>query len=130
MTVFDLNVLEQKLKNNCVRLVSMAYTSNATGYTIPAKEIIKIAHKYGAKVLLDGAQTVPHKTVDVRDLDVDFLAFSIHKMCGPRGVGVLYGKKELLGKSQHEEEETGDVIEPYFWVEEPWLILLINLTAF
>jgi cysteine desulfurase/selenocysteine lyase len=113
--VFDLQALEQKLKNNNrVRLVSMAYTSNATGYTIPAKEIIKLAHKYGAKVLLDGAQTVPHKTVDVRDLDVDFLAFSIHKMCGPRGVGVLYGKKELLGQSPHEEDDTGDVIEPVF----------------
>ena len=112
--VFDLTAFEQKLKDVRVRLVSMAYTSNATGYTIPAKEIIKIAHKYGAKVLLDGAQTVPHKTIDVRDLDVDFLAFSIHKMCGPRGVGVLYGKKELLGQSQHEEDETGDIIEPIF----------------
>ena len=111
---FDLQALEQKLKNNRVRLVSMAYTSNATGYTIPAKEIIKMAHKYSARVLLDGAQTVPHKTVDVRDLDIDFLAFSIHKMCGPRGVGVLYGKKELLGQSQHEEDEIGDVIEPVF----------------
>jgi len=112
--VFDLRALEYKLKNNRVRLISMAYTSNATGYTIPAKDIIKLAHKYGAKVLLDGAQTVPHKTVDVRDLDVDFLAFSIHKMCGPRGVGVLYGKKELLGQSLHEEDDTGDVIEPVF----------------
>jgi cysteine desulfurase / selenocysteine lyase len=112
--VFDLSALEQKLENNRVRLISTAYTSNATGYIIPAKEMIKMAHKYGARVLLDGAQTVPHKTVDVRDLDVDFLAFSIHKMCGPRGVGVLYGKKELLGHSQHEEDETGDVIEPVF----------------
>jgi len=112
--VFDLQAFEQKLKDVNVRLVSMAYTSNSTGYTIPAKEIIRIAHKYGAKFLLDGAQTVPHKTVDVRDLDVDFLAFSIHKMCGPRGVGVLYCKKELLGRSQHQTDETGDIIEPVF----------------
>lgn len=93
---FDLEQFEQKLKDNNVRLVSMAFTSNLTGYTVPAKEIIRISHDYGAKVLLDGAQTVPHKNVDVRDLDVDFLAFSLHKMCGPRGVGVLYGKSELL----------------------------------
>ena len=112
--VFDLQVFEQKLKDASVRLVSMAYTSNSTGYTLPAKEIIRIAHKYGAKVLLDGAQTVPHKTVDVRELDVDFLAFSIHKMCGPRGVGVLYGKKELLGRSQHEAGGMDDIIEPVF----------------
>jgi cysteine desulfurase / selenocysteine lyase len=90
----------------------MAYTSNLTGYTIPAKEIIEIAHQHGAKVLLDGAQAVPHLAVDVQDLDVDFLAFSIHKMCGPRGVGVLYGKQELLGRKQHEEEIEGCIVEP------------------
>ena len=89
---FDLDTFEQKFKDGRVRLVSMVYTSNSTGYTIPAREIIKIAHKYGARVLLDGAQSVPHRTIDVQDLDVDFLAFSIHKMCGPRGVGILYGK--------------------------------------
>jgi cysteine desulfurase/selenocysteine lyase len=108
----DLDDFEKKLKNNRVRLVSMAYTSNLTGYTIPAKEIVSTAHRYGARVLLDGAQTVPHRTVDVRDLDVDFLAFSVHKMCGPRGVGVLYGKAELLGKELHEEDEAGDVVLP------------------
>ena len=110
--VFDLMAFEQKMKDVRVRLVSMAFTSNATGYTIPAKEIISIAHKYGAKVLLDGAQTIPHKTIDVQELDVDFLAFSIHKMCGPKGVGALYGKKELLGRSPHEEDETGNIVEP------------------
>jgi cysteine desulfurase/selenocysteine lyase len=108
---FDFAALTEKLESGKVRLVSMAYTSNLTGYTIPAKDIIKIAHKYGARVLLDAAQTVPHRAVDVQDLDVDFLAFSIHKMCGPRGVGVLYGKEELLGHRPHEDDETG-VIEP------------------
>ena len=108
----DLDMFEDKLKNNRVRLVSMGYTSNLTGYTIPAKEIIRLAHQYGAKVLLDGAQTVPHQAVDVKDLDVDFLVFSLHKMCGPRGVGVFYGKAEYLGKEVLEENETEDVVLP------------------
>jgi cysteine desulfurase/selenocysteine lyase len=109
---FDLTAFREKFKTSRIRLVSMAYTSNLTGYTIPAKEIIKIAHENGTKVLLDAAQTVPHKKVDVSDLDVDFLAFSLHKMCGPRGVGILYGKEELLGRGLHEEDGSRDVIEP------------------
>lgn len=95
---FNLEDFEQRIKSGRVRLVSMALTSNITGATIPAKEIIAIAHKYGARVLLDGAQAVPHLPVDVRDLDVDFLVFSAHKMCGPRGIGVLYGKEELFAQ--------------------------------
>lgn len=109
---FDLGYFEHWLQNNRVRLVSVAYTSNATGYTLPARELIKMAHEYGALVLLDGAQAVPRKTVDVQSLDVDFLAFSLHKMCGPRGVGVLYGKKGLLGKDPHEVDGAGPVLEP------------------
>jgi cysteine desulfurase / selenocysteine lyase len=93
---FNLDELKYKLENNKVSLVSMAYTSNISGYTIPAAEIIKLAHAYGAKVLLDAAQTVAHREIDVQQLDVDFLAFSMHKICGPRGVGILYGKQELL----------------------------------
>jgi len=93
---FDLNLLEQRLKSGRVRLVSMGYASNITGYVIPAGEIIKLAHRYGARVLLDAAQAAPHIQVDVAALDVDFLAFSLHKMCGPRGLGVLYAKNELL----------------------------------
>ncbi len=96
---FDLDGLEQRLADNRVRLVSMAYTSNLTGYTIPAKEVIRLSHQHGARVLLDGAQTVPHRAIDVQDLDVDWLAFSLHKMCGPRGVGVLYGKEDLFRKN-------------------------------
>jgi len=107
----DLEDLKSKLERGRVRVISMGYTSNLTGYTIPAKDIVRIAHEYGATVLLDAAQTVPHKTVDVQDLDVDFLAFSIHKMCGPRGVGVLYAKEERLGQQPHEHDATG-VIEP------------------
>ncbi len=109
---FDIEGLKQKLENSRVALVSMAYTSNLTGYTIPAGEIIKIAHDNGAKVLLDAAQTASHRAIDVQKLDVDFLAFSIHKMCGPRGVGVLYGKQELLGHALHEEDDPADAIAP------------------
>jgi len=108
---FDLERLKSKLENGKVRLVSMGYTSNLTGYTLPAESIIKIAHKHGARVLLDAAQTVPHRAVDVHELDVDFLAFSAHKMCGPKGVGILYAKKALLGQGPQEEDEIG-IIEP------------------
>ncbi|MCD4759467.1 aminotransferase class V-fold PLP-dependent enzyme [archaeon] len=78
--------------------VSFVFTSNLDGYTIPAKEIVKIAHEEGAKVHLDAAQTIPHQEVNVRKLDADFISFSGHKMLGPSGMGVLYGKEELLEK--------------------------------
>ncbi len=94
---FNLADFEDLLnKNSNVRLVSMAHTSNLDGYTIPAKEIIKIAHDHDALVMLDGAQSAPHMPVDVKALDVDFFAFSVHKMIGPTGMGVLYGKYHLL----------------------------------
>jgi cysteine desulfurase / selenocysteine lyase len=92
---FDLEVFE-KMMGSEVKLVSMVLTSNLDGVTIPADEIIKIAHKHGAKVLLDAAQAIPHQKINVRKLDVDFLAFSGHKMLGPSGTGVLYGKYKLL----------------------------------
>lgn len=95
---FDLDAFDHRMRRGRVRLVSVAFTSNATGYTHPVAEIINIAHRYGATVLLDAAQAAPRRNIDVQGLDVDFLAFSLHKMCGPRGVGVLYGKKELLGQ--------------------------------
>jgi cysteine desulfurase/selenocysteine lyase len=109
---FNLDDFNEKLKTNKVKLVSLAFTANLTGYTIPAEEIIKMAHAGGAKVLLDAAQTISHRAVDVQDLDVDFLAFSLHKMCGPRGVGVLYGKEELLGQKPDEDEDSGEAIAP------------------
>ncbi len=92
---FDLETFSEMMGRD-VKLVSMVHTSNLNGYTIPAGEIIEIAHDYGAKVLLDAAQSAPHRPVDVGALDVDFLAASIHKMCGPTGVGVLYGKYDEL----------------------------------
>ncbi len=109
---FDIADFQAKLKSNRVSLVSLAYTSNLTGETLGAEEIIRLAHSRGAKVLLDAAQTVPHQEIDVRELDVDFLAFSLHKMCGPRGIGVLYGKAELLGQSPDPENAPQCLIEP------------------
>lgn len=78
------------------RLVAMAHVSNALGTINPVREIIAMAHERGVPVLLDGAQAVPHLPVDVRELDVDFYAFSGHKVYGPTGIGILYGKAELL----------------------------------
>jgi cysteine desulfurase / selenocysteine lyase len=80
------------------KLVAFTHMSNVLGTINPAKEMIAMAHSAGAVTLVDGAQSVPHFRVDVRDMDVDFLAFSSHKMCGPTGLGVLYGRKELLEK--------------------------------
>lgn len=109
---FDLETFRRQLEGNRVRLVSLAYTSNLTGYTVPAPEIVRLAHQYSARVLLDAAQTASHHAIDVRALDTDFLALSIHKMCGPRGVGVLYGKQELLGKARHEEDDSEEALRP------------------
>ena len=78
------------------KVISIAHISNVVGDVRPIKEIATLAHKNNILTLVDGAQSVPHMKVDVQDLDIDFLTFSAHKMCGPTGVGVLYGKKELL----------------------------------
>ena len=80
------------------KVVALNYVSNVMGYITPIKEIIKLSHEAGAIVSVDAAQAVPHMKVDVIDLDCDFLSFSGHKLCGPTGIGVLYGKKELLAK--------------------------------
>jgi len=80
------------------RLVGFAHMSNVLGTINPAEEIIRLAHEAGAIVMVDAAQSVPHFAVDVQALEADFLAFSSHKMCGPTGIGVLYGRKDLLEK--------------------------------
>lgn len=80
------------------KVISLAHITNVLGDVRPIKEITEYAHKNGIMVVLDGAQSVPHIKTDVKDLDIDFLAFSAHKMCGPTGVGVLYGKLEHLKK--------------------------------
>ena len=88
------NVIKSVTPNT--KVISLAHVTNVIGDVRPIKEIIEFAHKNNIKVVVDGAQSVPHMKVDVKDLDIDFLAFSAHKMCGPTGVGVLYGKEELL----------------------------------
>lgn len=86
----------EKLLSDRTRLVSIPHASNALGTVNPIKQIIRKAHAAGAKVLIDGAQGAAHLELDVKDLDVDFYAFSLHKMYGPTGMGILFGKRELL----------------------------------
>ena len=93
---FDLEACERVLEREPVELVSVVHVSNLDGYRVPVAEVIELAHAHGARVLLDAAQSAPHLPIDVQALDVDFLALSVHKLCGPTGVGVLYGKEELL----------------------------------
>jgi len=106
------------------KIVSIMYVSNVLGTMNPIKEITQIAHENGAIMVVDGAQAAPHLRIDVQDLDCDFFAFSGHKMCGPTGIGVLYGKKELL--EQMEPIEFGgemiDFVGLYdsTWKELPW----------
>jgi len=92
---FDLATY-QGLLDKQVKLVALGYTSNLDGVSIPAAEVVRLAHQAGALVLFDAAQTAPHHRVNVKALDVDFLAFSGHKLLGPSGTGVLYGKYQLL----------------------------------
>ena len=86
----------RRLLNDKTKFVSITHVSNALGTIVPIKEIVKLAHQRGVPVLVDGAQAVPHLKVDVQDIGCDFYAFSGHKMFGPTGVGVLYGRSELL----------------------------------
>ncbi|MDD2961952.1 MAG: cysteine desulfurase [Muribaculaceae bacterium] len=86
----------EKLFTDNTRMVAFTHVSNVLGTVNPVKQMVEIAHRHGVPVLVDGAQAAPHQAIDVRDLDVDFYAFSSHKMYGPSGVGVLYGKKKLL----------------------------------
>ncbi len=87
-----------------VKVVCLAQVTNVLGSVQPIRQMAEIAHQYGAIMIVDGAQSVPHMKVDVQDLDVDFFGFSAHKMCGPGGVGILYGKKKYL-----------DEMEPVFY---------------
>ena len=88
----------EKLFNEKTRIVSVAHVSNVLGTVNPVKDMIRIAHEHGVPVLVDGAQSTPHFKVDVQELDCDFFTFSGHKMYGPTGVGVLYGKEDWLDK--------------------------------
>lgn len=91
----DINAFKEVM-NDKVKVVALAHVTNVLGYCVPLKEICEIAHSYGAIVVVDGAQSTPHMKIDVKDLDCDFFAFSGHKLCGPTGVGVMYGKYDLL----------------------------------
>ncbi|WP_442853743.1 cysteine desulfurase [Bacillus sp. FJAT-27245] len=106
------------------KIVSVVHISNVLGVVNPVKEIAKIAHENGAVMVVDGAQSAPHMKVDVQDLDCDFFAFSGHKMCGPTGIGVLYGKKHLL-ENMDPIEFGGEMIDfvhdfESTWKELPW----------
>ncbi|MEQ6377104.1 cysteine desulfurase [Bacillaceae bacterium S4-13-56] len=106
------------------KIVAMMQVSNVLGTVNPVKEIAEIAHRNGAVLLVDGAQSTPHMRINVQELDCDFFAFSGHKMCGPTGIGVLYGKKALLEKMEPVEfgGEMIDFVELYdsTWKELPW----------
>jgi len=89
----------EKLINERTKLVSLTHVSNALGTITPAKELVAIAHRHGARVLVDGAQSVPHMRIDVQDLDCDWYVFSGHKMFAPTGIGAVYGKLDLLNET-------------------------------
>jgi cysteine desulfurase/selenocysteine lyase len=90
----------EKLFNDRTKFVGLIHVSNALGTINPIKPLISFAHQHGVPVLIDGAQAAPHMVVDVQDLDCDFYAFSAHKLCGPTGIGMLYGKSSLLEAMQ------------------------------
>ncbi|MEM2955469.1 MAG: cysteine desulfurase [Nitrososphaerales archaeon] len=114
----------EKFMNEEIKFMGLVHVSNVLGTINPVKEMVNYAHKNGALVLVDAAQSVPHMPVDVREMDCDFLAFSGHKMLGPTGIGVLYGKKELL-EEMNPFLSGGDMIREVHlreasWDELPW----------
>jgi cysteine desulfurase / selenocysteine lyase len=119
----DMNSLNKMLDKK-PKLVAVTHASNVLGTITDAKEITKRAHKKGAKVLIDGAQSTPHMKVDVKDIDADFFAFSAHKMLGPTGIGVLQAKADLLDRMEP-IYGGGDMIrsvlyDSYTWNDLPW----------
>ena len=119
----DMVDLRDKVTNK-TKFVSITHVSNVLGVINPVKEIAQIAHEHGAIMVVDGAQSTPHMTVDVQDLDCDFFALSGHKMAGPTGIGVLYGKEALLNQ-MNPIEFGGEMIDFVYeqsatWKELPW----------
>lgn len=114
----------KELLNHKTKFVSLAHVSNVLGSVAPIKEIAELVHQVGAYLVVDGAQSTPHMAINVQDLDVDFFAFSGHKMLGPTGIGVLYGKEELLQR-MNPVEFGGEMIEfvseqTASWKDLPW----------
>ncbi len=109
----------KKVLSSKTKIVALNYVSNVLGYINPIKEITELAHQMGSVVVVDGAQAVGHLKIDVVDLDFDFFAFSAHKMLGPTGVGVLFGKLQLL-KNMSPIEFGGDMNEDVFKTESTW----------
>ncbi|VEU80333.1 aminotransferase class V-fold PLP-dependent enzyme [Haploplasma axanthum] len=109
----------KKVISNKTKVVAITYVSNVLGYVTPIKEIIEIAHQNGAIVILDAAQAASHLKIDVKELDVDFLAFSSHKMYGPNGVGILFGKEKLLNQLKP-FEYGGEMAHLVFKDESSW----------
>lgn len=119
----DMEDLRKKITNQ-TKFVSIAHVSNVLGTINPVEEIAKIAHEHGAYMVVDGAQSTPHMAIDLQKMDVDFFAFSGHKMMGPTGIGVLYGKEELLNQFEP-VEFGGEMIDFVYeshstWTELPW----------
>ena len=109
----DLEHMIELISSKKVKLVSLSHMSNVLGTIVPIERIIKIAHEHGIPVIVDGAQSVPHMPVNVKNMDCDYLVFSAHKMLGPTGVGVLYAKKELL-ENMRPFMGGGDMIKEVF----------------
>ena len=110
------------------KIVAITHVSNVLGTINDIKAMAEIAHEHGAYIAVDGAQAVPHMTVDVQDLDVDFYAFSGHKMLGPTGIGILYGKADLLDKMEP-IEYGGDMIDYVYKTESTWTDLPVKFEA-
>lgn len=117
-----------KLLSNKTKLVAVAHIANSLGTINPIKEIIALAHKVGAKVLIDGAQAAPHMVVDVQDLDADFYVFSGHKFYGPTGIGILYGKASLLD-AMPPYQGGGDMIEKVAFDKTTYNVLPMKFEA-
>lgn len=109
----------EKTITSRTKIVAIAYVSNVLGVVNPVKQIAEIAHRHGAIIVVDGAQSTPHMKVNMQDLDCDFYTFSGHKMCAPTGIGVLYGKKHLL-EAMEPVEFGGEMINDVGLYESTW----------
>ncbi len=115
----DMDAFEQRLADGKVKLVSITHMSNVLGTVTPAEQIVRVAHAHGARVLFDGAQAVVHRPIDVQALDCDFYAWTGHKLYGPTGIGILWGRRELL-EQMPPFLGGGDMISSVSYAESTW----------